>query len=112
MKIPPPNQPSKIDQVEPQQFDAKSLNMSISEKTLEVSHPSIEFQSQALVITVPNDSEESVVPQSSLPHMAQNSNLNKTCKISLHCSYNSRSHEMETQENGPSLDGNHSSQTR
>ena len=45
--------------------------MSVAEKTLELSHPFSEFESQVLVITVPNDIKETISTQSSLSHLSQ-----------------------------------------
>ena len=46
--------------------------MSVTEKTLEVSFFSSEFESQALVITVPKDYNEAVSPKNSLSDLSPN----------------------------------------
>ena len=76
--------------------------MSSTEKTLEASLQSTEFEHQALVITVPNDYEETVSPQSSFSDFSQIKTPFTEVNNSLHGSNASLDDEMEFHE--PSKD--------
>ena len=72
--------------------------MSITEKTLEVSLPSSEFESPALVITRSTIHKESISPQSPFSDLSQKSTAFTEIKNSLHGSQTSLSDKMVTQE--------------
>ena len=72
--------------------------MSITEKTTEVSDPSTDFESQALLINVQIDYKETVSPWSAPSALSRNTTLNNEIGTSLHGSYTSRHDKMETQE--------------
>ena len=72
--------------------------MSAAERTLELSHPFTEFESQVLLITVPNDIKETVSPQNSPSHLSQTTTPFTEVKGPLHASYNSLNDVMETLE--------------
>ena len=98
-----PNQLTQLKQL----FDSwvknwRFLKMSSTEKTLEASLQSTEFEHQALVITVPNDYEETVSPQSSFSDFSQIKTPFTEVNNSLHGSNASLDDEMEFHE--PSKD--------
>ena len=72
--------------------------MSITEKKLEVSHPSSEIDSKALLINVPNVYIENISPWSSLAGLSQKTNPVAEKQNSLHGSYTSLIIEMQTQK--------------
>ena len=72
--------------------------MKTTEKSLEECFPSTEFEHQSLVITVPNDCQETVSPQSSLSAQSQNTTPSSKVKNSLHVSKGSLNDELEFQE--------------
>ena len=72
--------------------------MGITEKPLEVSCPSTEFESQALLITVPNEYKEIVSPRRSFSDLSQNTIPITATEISLHGSDTSVNDGTETQE--------------
>ena len=69
--------------------------MSATENALEVSHPSTEFEHQALTISAPNVYKEAVSPQSSLSDFSRNTTPFAEVKNSLHGSDASVNNEME-----------------
>ena len=69
--------------------------MRTTEKALEVSLPSSEFEHQALMITVPNDNKELVSTQSSRSDFSRNITPFTEVKHSLHGSNASLKDELE-----------------
>ena len=72
--------------------------MSATEKALEVSLPSSEFEHQRMMSTVSNDYKERNSPKSSLSEFSQNTIPFTEFKNSLHGSCASLDDEMEVQE--------------
>ena len=71
--------------------------MSVAGKTLEVSLPCNELETQTLVVTVPNAYKEFILPQSSLSVLSKISTPFTEVKNSLHGSDIFLKHEMETE---------------
>ena len=63
--------------------------MGVGEKILEVSLPSVEDESQTLIIFVPNDYQETALTRTSLYPTSQNTNPITVVENSLHGSYTS-----------------------
>ena len=72
--------------------------MTVTEKTLKIYFPSTEFESQALMITVPNDYKEMVSPQSLLSGLSQDTAPFAEVKNSLLGFNASMIVEIESQE--------------
>ena len=76
--------------------------MSITQKTLENSILSTDFESQALVTTILNDYKETVPPKISISDLLQNTTSFDEMKSSLNCSRTSFIDKEETQQDSVS----------
>ena len=80
-----------------------SLIISATEKALEISPLSTEFEHQALMITVSNDYKEPISPQRPLSDFSQSTTLFTEVENSLHGPNDSLNDEMEVQEASSSV---------